>query len=105
MKKIGKNHASIDVKIKIMQNIKLTLYQKAIMISCIINSKLCYISHVYPLPLKYANKIKRLTFHYLWGKKWEPIKCSTLTLPKQKGGLGIMDIYHKSLSILASSFL
>ena len=75
------------------------------MINCIINFKLWYTSHVYPLTFKYANKIKRLTVHYMWGKKWEPIKRTTLALSKQKGGLGIMDIYYKSRSILASSFL
>ena len=96
---------SVEIKIRIMQGIKLTIYQKAVMINCIIYAKIWYISHIYPLPLKYANKIKKLTFHYLWGKKWEPIKRSTLTLPKCDGGLGILDIYHKSRGILVSSFL
>ena len=96
---------SVDIKIRIMQNVKLSIYQKAVMINCIIYSKLWYISHVYPLPLKYANKIKKLAFHYLWGKKWEPIKRSTLSLAKCEGGLGILDIYHKSRGILVSSFL
>ena len=96
---------SIEIKLRIMQTIKLTIYQKAVMINCIINARLWYISHVYPMPLKYANKIKRVTFHYLWGKKYEPIKRTTLTLPKYEGGLGIIDIYYKSQSILASSFL
>ena len=96
---------SVDIKIKIMQNVKLTIYQKAVMINCIIYSKLWYISHIYPLPLKHANKINKLAFHYLWGKKWEPIKRSTLCLAKCEGGLGILDIYHKSRGILVSSFL
>ena len=96
---------SVDIKIRIMQNVKLTIYQKAVMINCIIYSKLWYISHIYLFPLKYANKIKKLAFHYLWGKKWEPIKRSTLSLAKCEGGLGILDIYHKSRGILVSSFL
>ena len=96
---------SIDVKLRMMQTIKLTIYQKAIMINCIVYAKLWYVSHVYPLSLSYANKIKRLTFHYLWGKRFEPIKRTTLTLPKHEGGLGIIDIFYKSQSILASSFI
>ena len=88
-----------------MQTIKLSIFQKAILINCLVYARLWYISHVYPLPLSYANKIKRLTFHYLWGKRYEPIRRNTLTLPKHEGGLGIIDIYYKSQSILASSFL
>ena len=88
-----------------MQNIKLTIYQKAILINCVVYARLWYISHVYYLPLTYANTIKRLTFHYLWGKAYEPIRRTTLTLPKQEGGLGIIDIFYKSQSILASSFV
>ena len=87
-----------------MQDIKLTLYQKAVLINCVVYARLWYISHVYHLPLTYANKIKRLTFHYLWGKAYEPIKRTTLTLAKQEGGLGIIDIFYKSQSILVSSF-
>ena len=83
----------------------MTLYQKAVLINCVVYARLWYISHVYPLPIAYANRIKRLTFHYLWGKRYEPIKRTTLTLPKQEGGLGIIDIFYKSQSIMASSFI
>ena len=81
------------------------MYQKAVLINCVISARIWYVSHVYPLPILYANKIKRLTFHYLWGKQYEPIKHSTLTLDKEEGGLGVIDIYYKSLSILVSSFI
>ena len=96
---------SIEVKLRIMQSIKLTIYQKAVLINSVIYAKLWYISHIYPLPLRYANKIKRLTFYYLWGKRYEPIRRTTLSLPKHEGGLGIIDIFYKSQSILASSFI
>ena len=70
---------SIDIKIRIMQSIKLTIYQKAVLINCVIYARLWYISHIYPLLLSYANKIKTIMFHYLWGKRYDPIKCTTLT--------------------------
>ena len=75
------------------------------LINCIVYTRLWYLAHVYPWSLSYANKIKSLTFHYLWGKKCEPIRSNTLTFPKHKGGLGIIDIYYKSRSILTSSFI
>ena len=96
---------TIEVKIRMLQAIKLSIYQKAILINCIVYARLWYLSHVYPLPLSYANKIKRLTFKYLWGKMHDPIKRTTITLPKHQGGLGLIDIYYKSQSILASSFI
>ena len=86
-------------------SIRLTMYQKTFLIDCVINARLWYISHVYPLPIRYANKIKRLTFHYLWGKQYEPIKRNTLTLSKYEGGMGIIYIFYKSQSILVSSFI
>ena len=46
-----------------------------------------------------------MTIHYLWSKKYEPIKHTTLTLPKYEGGLGITDIFYKSKSILTASFI
>ena len=81
------------------------MYQKAVLINCVIHARLWYVSHIYPLPKSYAKKIKRLTFHYLLGKKSEPIKRTTLTLNKSEGGLGVIDIYNKSKSILVSSFI
>ena len=96
---------SLDTKLRIMQAIKLTIYQKAILMNCIVYAKIWYLSHIYPMPLSYANKIKRLSFHYLWGKRYEPIRRNTLTLPKHEGGLGIVDVYFKSRCILASSFI
>ena len=96
---------SVEKKVRSIQNLKLTMYQKAIIINCIIHSKLWYVAHIFPLPIRYANKIKRLTFHYLWGKTYEPIKRSTLSLSKHEGGLGVIDIFYKSQSILTSSFI
>ena len=96
---------SIDSRVKILQSISLTIYQRAVVVNCIINAKLWYLSHIYPLSINFANKIKRLTYHYVWGKKCEPVRRTTITLPKNKGGLGIIDIFYKSQSILVSSFL
>ena len=96
---------SIEKRVQIIQNVNLTMFQKAAIVNCMINAKLWYVAHIYPLPIRYANKIKRIIFHYIWGKKYEPIKRSTLSLDKYKGGLGVIDIYYKSQSILTSSFI
>ena len=38
---------------------KFTLYQRVILVNCLIASKLWYVSHVYPLPLKYVTCINQ----------------------------------------------
>ena len=82
------------------------MYQRAVLLNCVIFSKLWYVAHVFPLPISYANKIKRIAFNYIWGRKnYEPIRRSTLSLPKDEGGMGVIDILYKSQSILATSFI
>ena len=102
---MGKYNDFDEKKIQIIQSTQLTMYQKSTIINCVINAKLWYVAHIYPLSIRLANKIKRLIFHYLWGKKYEPIKRTTLSLPKYEGGLGIIDIFFKAQSILTSSFI
>ena len=98
--------SAIETKIQTMQTTCSTIYQRAILLNCIIFSKLWYVSHILPLPMSYANKIKRVAFNYIWGRKhYEPIRRSTLCLPKNEGGLGVIDISYKSQSILTTSFL
>ena len=60
--------SAIESKTTCMQNIQLTIYQRAVLLNCIIYSKLWYVSHVFPLPIVYANKIKKVSFNYLWAE-------------------------------------
>ena len=80
--------SAIETKIQTMQTIRSTIYQRAILLNCLIFAKLWYVSHIFLLPVSYANKIKRVAFNYIWGRKYyEPIKRSTLYSPKNEGGL------------------
>ena len=98
--------SAIEIKTRIMQSTQQTIYQRAVILNCVIYSKLWYIAHLFPMPVLYANKIKRVSFNYIWGRKnYEPIKRSTLTMSKCEGGLGILDILYKSQSILVTSFI
>ena len=97
---------SIQTKVRTLQSIQLTIYQRSIILNCIIYSKIWYVAHIFPLPVTYANKLKRIGFNYIWARNnYEPVKRSTLSLPKNEGGLGIIDILYKSQSILAKSFI
>ena len=97
--------SAIQVKIRTIQNRKLSMYQKAIITNCILLSKLWYIAHIYPLPESVSKKINKEIFEYIWGIKNNPVKRNTLTLPKEKGGLGVINIAFKAKSILVNTFM
>ena len=86
-------------------NRRLTLHQKAVIVNTLVFSKTWYISHIYPLPVKYAKLISKEVFFYIWGKKCEFIKRDTLTKSMLEGGLGMVSLLWKTQSILAASFL
>ena len=100
-----KVYNKIKNRIPIMANRFFTLYQKAALVNSLISSKLWYISHVYPLPLKYTTLINREIFHFLWGSYANPIKREVLYNTKSKGGIGLLNIDQKSKSILISTVI
>ena len=83
----------------------LTLFQRAIIVNAIILSKVWYISHPYPLPLKYSKLIHKEIFSYLWLSKYNPIKRDVVHQGKYSGGLGIFNVFYKSQSLLVTTIL
>ena len=51
--------SAIEKKIGMIQGTQQTIYQRAVILNCVIYSKLWYIAHIFPLPVLYANKIKK----------------------------------------------
>ena len=95
----------IKNRIPIIRLRNFTLYQRAALVNCLIASKLWYVSHVYPLPLKYATMINQEIFQFIWGSKANPIKRETLYNNKLNGGLGLVNISQKCKCILASTVM
>ena len=54
-----------------------------------------YLGSVQPIPKTCLQSINRLIFKFLWSDKTEQINRTTLTLPKDRGGLGITDLEIK----------
>ena len=52
-----------------------------------------------------AKKIIKEIYEYVWGMKNNPINRHTLSLPKEKGGLGLHNVVIKANCILANTFL
>ena len=92
-------------RIPLMANRFFTLYQKAALVNSLLSSKLWYISHVYPLPLKYCNLINKELFRFVWGNYSNPIKRDVLYNKRSDGGIGLLNISQKSKSILVNTVI
>ena len=97
--------AAIQSKIRSITIKKLTMYQKVVIVNSVILSKLWYIAHIYPLPMLTAKKINKEIYEYVWGMKNNPINRHTLSLPREKGGLGLNNVVIKAKCILSNTFL
>ena len=97
--------SAIQTKIRTIQCHKLTMYQKTVITKSVILSKLWYIAHIYPLPESMAKKINKEIFEYIWGMKNNPINRDTLVQPRERGGLGVININLKSNCILTCTFI
>ena len=101
----NKVYNKIKNRIPLMANRYFTIYQKAALVNCLISSKLWYISHVYPLSMKYSMLINREIFYFIWGSYSNPLKRDVLYNHKSNGGIGLINIFQKSKSILVSTII
>ena len=100
-----KVYNKIKNRIPMMANRFFTIYQKAALVNSLLSSKLWYISHVYPLPMKFSTLINKEIFHFLWGSNSNPIKREVLYNKKVNGGIGLLSISQKSKSILVCTVI
>ena len=78
----------------------LSMYGKAIIVNVMILSKLWYLASIIVVPETLIKALERLIFSFIWGREnWEPIKRSTLYLSKEQGGLGLVNIALKVISL------
>ena len=96
---------SIKIKINLLMNRKLNLYQKAIIVNCMILSKVWYTCHTYPLSIEQAKSMEKLIFPHIWNSKSNPVKRHVVYNKKEAGGLNILNVYSKAASIFTKSFL
>ena len=95
----------LKLRLSIIRNRNFTLYQKAILINCLIASKLWYVSHVYPLPIENTTLINGEIFTFIWGSAANPIKREVLYNKRVNGGLGLLNVYQKAKSIFVSTIV
>ena len=73
---------------------------KVINLNAVGLAKIWYLATVIPIPPWLSENINEIIFSYLWGEnKSEPIGRETVFLPKEKGGLGLLQPTTHSLAI------
>ena len=48
-----------------LNNNEINLYQRAITVNTLITSRLWYVAHTYPLPMKFSDQINKEIFSFL----------------------------------------
>ena len=100
-----KVYNKIKNRIPLMANRFFSLYQKSGLVNSLLSSKLWYISHIYPLPVKFSTLINKEIFHFVWGSHTNPIKRDVLYNKKCNGGIGLLNIHQKSKSIFVCTVI
>ena len=88
-----------------LNNRKLTLFQRCTYTNACMLSKIWYVAHIYPFDKKYAKEINKIIFNYIWNGRYVPVRRTTVLRHKNEGGLAIIDCFIKSQVILLNSFL
>ena len=93
------------LKVNLLRSRRFNLYQKAIIINCMILSKVWYTCHTYPLSYEHSKSIERIIFPYIWNSKSDPLKRNVLYNKKEAGGINLLNVHCKAISIFAKTFL
>ena len=96
---------AIKTKINLLMTRKFNTYQKAIIVNCILLSNVWYTCHTYPLSYQHSKAIDTLIFPYIWNSKSNPIKREVLCNRKEFGGINLLSVYLKAISIFTESFI
>ena len=77
----------------------LSLYGKAMIVNVMALSKLWYICSVLCVPERFIALIEKEIFRFVWSDRMELVNRNTCFLPKDKGGIALVDIRMKITSI------
>ena len=75
-----------------MENRRLSLYEKSIIVNTLACSKLWYVGTIVNMSKHYIDKFQKCIFSFLWKSKVEPLSRNTCYLDKDQGGLNVINI-------------
>jgi hypothetical protein len=77
----------------------LSIFGRATIVNTMVLSKLWYLASILFVPELLIRTIEREVCKFIWGAKWDPLKRSTLYLPRAQGGIGLVNIKIKVMSL------
>ena len=84
---------------------KLSYIGKAKLIIVFILPKVWYLATIFPPPQDIIKDIEGAIFEFLWYKRKDKINRKTMYLPVSQGGVGLMDINLKYLSLFLNQMM
>ena len=81
---------------------RLTFYGKVTIIKHLVTSQLVYTGTAVPVPLKIIKLVNRLVYSFLWNSKREKVKRTVCYNSETEGGLKMVDLLSKCLSLRLS---
>ena len=92
--------AKLQNIISVWQQRKITLFGKITVIQSLLVSQLIYMFSVLPSPSReFSETIEKILIEYLWNNKKHHLSKETIKYSKDQGGLGMIDIFRKDISI------
>ena len=84
-----------------------SLYQRADVLTLFALSKVWFRGQVLPLPNKFALKFEQQISQFLWkGQRTNNVLSKdTVCLPREKGGLGVPHLQHRSKALFISQLI
>lgn len=89
----------IQTKIEKLQTRNLSIKGRVMVTNTLLTSKLWYVSSILDIPNTIVKQLNTIIFQYIWKTKHNQTSRQTLYLPLDRGGLGLLDIKHQSISL------
>lgn len=85
------------------KNRDLTLVQRVYFINTYALSKAWYVAQLLPIPVMVSKRVASFCGWFLWAKSACRVARNTATLAKSKGGLALIDVWHKANALLINN--
>ena len=86
-------------KIKLWSSRSLSLQGRTLLANTLGLSTFWYQATIFDIPKTVVHALNKLLFPFLWNKNKEPIACSSAIAPRLRGGLSVVHVATKLLSL------
>ena len=84
---------------------KLSYIGKAKLVNTLILPKVWYLATIFPPPAGILNDLEKIVYRFIWGQKQDKVRRETMTLPVSEGGVGLINVKCKYLSLFLNQMM